>query len=33
MEHALSNKTKTALILLSLAAAFFVGVFVRHWLW
>ncbi len=33
MEHALSMKTKTALILLSVAAAFFAGVIVRHWPW
>ena len=29
----MSSKAKTALILLSIAAAFFVGVVVRHWLW
>jgi hypothetical protein len=32
-EHALNSKTKTGLILLSIAVAFFVGVVVRHWLW
>jgi len=32
-ENALSGKTKTGLILLSIAAAFFVGVVIRHWLW
>ena len=29
----MSSKARTALILLSIAAAFFVGVVVRHWLW
>ena len=29
----MNSKAKTALILLSIAAAFFVGVVVRHWLW
>ena len=29
----MSSKAKTALILLSIATAFFVGVVVRHWLW
>jgi hypothetical protein len=32
-EHALSGKTKTALILLSIAAAFFAGIVMRHWVW
>ncbi|HYC49010.1 MAG TPA: cytochrome oxidase small assembly protein [Burkholderiales bacterium] len=29
----MTEKTRTALILLSLAVAFFVGIVVRHWLW
>ena len=29
----MTAKAKTALILASIAAAFFVGIFVRHWLW
>jgi len=29
----MSSKAKTALILASIAAAFFFGVFLRHWLW
>jgi hypothetical protein len=28
-----ARKVKTALILASIAAAFFAGVIVRHWLW
>jgi len=28
-----SANLKTALILVSIAAAFFIGVIVRHWLW
>jgi hypothetical protein len=32
-EPAQSGKLKTALILASVAAAFFIGVIVRHWLW
>jgi hypothetical protein len=32
-ENVVSGKTKTGLILLSIAAAFFIGVVVRHWLW
>jgi len=32
-ESFLSGKTKTGLILLSIAAAFFIGVVIRHWLW
>jgi hypothetical protein len=31
MEHAVNPKTKTALILVSIALAFFIGVFVRYW--
>jgi len=30
---AMSNNAKTALILASIAAAFFVGVVIRRWLW
>jgi hypothetical protein len=30
---AVSSKLKTALICVSIAVAFFVGVVVRHWLW
>ena len=33
MERALTNKAKTALVLLSIAVAFFIGVVLRHWLW
>ena len=33
MELALSRKLKTALILGSIALAFFLGVIIRHWLW
>jgi hypothetical protein len=29
----MSNKTRTALILASIAAAFFIGVVIRHWVW
>ena len=29
----MSSKAKTALILASIALAFFVGVIIRHWLW
>ena len=33
MDDAMTAKARTALILLSIAAAFFVGIVVRHWLW
>jgi hypothetical protein len=33
MERALSHKLKTALILASIAAAFFIGAIIRRWLW
>jgi hypothetical protein len=34
MEHrAQSGRLKTALILASIALAFFISVFIRHWLW
>jgi hypothetical protein len=29
----MSNKTRTALILATIAAAFFIGVVIRHWIW
>lgn len=32
-EAALSSKVKTALVLLSIALAFFLGVILRHWPW
>jgi hypothetical protein len=32
-EHEVSSKAKTGLILLSIAAAFFFGIVLRHWLW
>jgi len=33
MELAVGAKAKTAFILLSIAAAFFAGIVLRHWLW
>jgi hypothetical protein len=33
MERALRQNARTALILVSIAIAFFIGVVVRHWLW
>jgi len=33
METVVSSKVKTALILATVALAFFIGVIVRHWLW
>jgi len=33
METVVSSKVKTALILATVALAFFVGIIVRHWLW
>jgi hypothetical protein len=33
MPHAMSSNSKTALILASVALAFFIGVVIRHWLW
>jgi hypothetical protein len=33
MERALSGNNRTALILLSVALAFFIGIVVRFWLW
>ena len=33
MEHTLDSKVRTALILICIALAFFIGVVVRHCLW
>jgi hypothetical protein len=33
MEHAVSPRAKTAVIMVSIAAAFFIGVVIRHWFW
>jgi hypothetical protein len=33
MEQAVKANARTALTLLLIAAAFFIGVVVRHWLW
>jgi hypothetical protein len=33
VELALTGKAKTAAIMATIAAAFFIGVVVRHWLW
>jgi hypothetical protein len=33
MEQAMDRKVRTALILLSIAAAFFIGIVVRFWIW
>jgi hypothetical protein len=33
MEPAVSANAKTALILLSIALAFFIGILLRRWLW
>jgi hypothetical protein len=33
MEASLSGKARTALILVSIALVFFLGVIIRHWLW
>jgi hypothetical protein len=33
MDAAVTGKAKTALILVSIAIAFFIGIVVRHWLW
>jgi hypothetical protein len=33
MEHVLSNRLRTGLILASIALAFFIGIIVRYWLW
>jgi len=29
----MSSKLKTALVLASIAAAFYIGVVIRHWVW
>jgi hypothetical protein len=29
----MSSKARTALILATIAAAFFIGVVIRHWIW
>jgi hypothetical protein len=29
----MSNNVKTALVLASVAVAFFIGVMIRHWVW
>jgi hypothetical protein len=31
--EAMSGNAKTALVLASIAAAFFIGVMIRHWQW
>ena len=31
--HDVTSKTRTVLILISIAVTFFIGVIVRHWLW
>ena len=33
MDAAMSSNLKTALVLATIAAAFFIGVVVRHWVW
>ena len=33
MRAAMSSNVKTALILASIALAFFIGVVIRHWIW
>ena len=33
MERAVRASARTALILVSIAIVFFIGVIVRHWLW
>ncbi len=33
MHAAMSSNAKTALVLASIAAAFFIGVVIRHWVW
>jgi len=33
VQTAVDSKLRTALILASIALAFFVGIFVRHWSW
>jgi len=33
MQAVMSSNAKTALILATIAAAFFIGVVIRHWIW
>jgi hypothetical protein len=33
VEHAMSRNMRTALVMFSIALAFFIGVLVRYWLW
>lgn len=33
MEQAMNGKARTAILLATIALAFFIGVIVRHWLW
>jgi len=33
MQATMSSNVKTALVLASVAAAFFIGVVIRHWVW
>lgn len=33
MPVAMNSNLKTALVLASIAAAFFIGVMIRHWVW
>jgi hypothetical protein len=33
VELTVSSRAKTAVIMATIAAAFFIGVVVRHWLW
>jgi len=33
MQAVISSNARTALILASIALAFFIGVVIRHWLW
>jgi hypothetical protein len=33
MDAIMSSKVKTALVLATIALAFFIGVVIRHWIW
>ena len=33
MQASMNSNLKTALVLASIAAAFFIGVVIRHWIW
>jgi hypothetical protein len=33
MDAAMGSNLKTALVLATIAAAFFIGVVIRHWVW